>query len=144
MTMPWEPERNIKSPSPHGLKEAQGHAMRGLHDPNCVVGRPIGPGLLSMSPINATPNDRGEPGRGPVKFEPSSRAPNDMGPGLLRANGPLNAAPHKYGGDPKEPNTYGLSRVPHGASHYLRDNERGDTPVHERSESRAERRREGE
>ena len=32
----------------------------------------------------------------------------------------------------------------HGESHHLRDSERGDTPAHERSESAAERKREGE
>jgi hypothetical protein len=105
--MPWESERNINSLSPHGLKEMQGHAARGVHDAtNSVPCFEQPPGLLG-APLNATPNDRGEPGRGPVKFEPSSRAPNEMGPGLLRANGPLNASPHRYGGDPKAPNTYG-------------------------------------
>jgi hypothetical protein len=140
--MPWEENRNRNSLSPYGRKEASGHAARGMHDAtNSVACPPMPDGILG-APLNARPNDRGEPGRGPVKFEPSARAPNDMGPGLLRANGPLNASPHKYGGDPKAPNTYG--NVPRGASHYLRDNERGDTPAHERRESRAERRREGE
>jgi hypothetical protein len=132
--MPWEPERNRNSLSPHGIKEAEGHAARGVHDINHVSCPDMPPGILSMTPLNARPNDRGEPGRGPVKFEPSARAPNEMPPGLLRANGPLNAAPHRYGGDPKLPNTYmPMSR-----------DERGDTPAHERRESRAERRREGE
>jgi hypothetical protein len=93
---------------PFGRKEAEGFAQRGVHDAaNSVACPDMPPGITSMTPINARPNDRGEPGRSPVKFEPSSRAPNDMGPGLLRANGPLNASPHKYGGDPKAPNTYG-------------------------------------
>jgi hypothetical protein len=44
--MPWEPERNIRSLSPHGLKEAEGHAVRTMHDPRCVVGDPMPPGIL--------------------------------------------------------------------------------------------------
>jgi hypothetical protein len=69
-------------------------------------------GLTSMTPLNAKPNDRGEPGRGPVKFAPSARAPNEMGPGLLRANGPLNPDPHPYtpAAQVRQRNTYG--RVP--------------------------------
>jgi hypothetical protein len=52
--MPWEPERNIRSLSPYGLKQAEGHAVRGLHDVSCVAGREMGPGLLSMTPLGAT------------------------------------------------------------------------------------------
>jgi hypothetical protein len=67
--MPWESERNIRSLSPHGLKEAEGHAARGLHDVSCVTGREMGPGLLSMTPLGAgvsspcmpQPAGRGDP-----------------------------------------------------------------------------------
>jgi len=72
-----------------------------------TIGCPNMPqGLTSMPPLNAAPNDRGEPGRGPVKVMPG-RMPEHRPPGLLRDNGPLNASPHRYGGDPKAPNTYG-------------------------------------
>jgi hypothetical protein len=54
--MPWERERNIRSLSPHGLKEAEGHAAPGQqHDATNSFGCPeMGPGLLSMTPIGAT------------------------------------------------------------------------------------------
>jgi hypothetical protein len=53
--MPWEENRNIRSLSPHGLKAAEGHAVRSMHDPRCVVGDPMPPGLLSpMKPLGAT------------------------------------------------------------------------------------------
>jgi hypothetical protein len=52
--MPWEPDHNIRSLSPHGLKEATGHAAPGLHDIKSV-GCPEPPsGLLSMTPLGAT------------------------------------------------------------------------------------------
>jgi hypothetical protein len=51
--MPWEENRNIRSLSPHGLKEAQGHAMRSLHDPNCIVGSEQPPGILGPTPLGA-------------------------------------------------------------------------------------------
>jgi hypothetical protein len=52
--MPWEPERNIRSLSPHGIKEAEGHAAPALHDRNCVGCDPMPPGILSMTPLGAT------------------------------------------------------------------------------------------
>ena len=51
--MPWEPERNRNSLSPHGLKEAEGHAARGVHDLHSVDCPPMPPGLLSMTPLGA-------------------------------------------------------------------------------------------
>jgi hypothetical protein len=52
--MPWEPERNIRSLSPHGLKKAEGHgAPGGVHDVNSVGCPPMPPGLLSMTPLGA-------------------------------------------------------------------------------------------
>ena len=106
--MPWEPERNRNSLSPHGQKEMQGHGARGVHDVNSV-GCPAMPDGILGAPLNARPNDRGEPGRGPVKVAPSARAPNEMGPGLLRANGPLDPNPHPYtpAAQKQAPNTYG-------------------------------------
>ena len=52
--MPWEPERNIRSLSPHGLKEAEGHAAPGVHDNNSVGCPPMPDGILSMMPLGAT------------------------------------------------------------------------------------------
>jgi hypothetical protein len=52
--MPWEPDRNIRSLSPHGLKEAEGHAARSMHDPKCVVCSPMPPGILGPTPLGAT------------------------------------------------------------------------------------------
>ena len=51
--MPWEPDHNIRSLSPHGLKEAEGHAAPALHDPHCVCCSPMPPGLLSMTSLGA-------------------------------------------------------------------------------------------
>jgi hypothetical protein len=52
--MPWESERNIRSLSPHGIKEATGHGAPALHDARCVIGQEMPPGLLSMTPLGAT------------------------------------------------------------------------------------------
>ena len=51
--MPWEPERNIRSLSPHGLKAASGHAAPGQqHDATNSVGCPeMPPGILGPAPI---------------------------------------------------------------------------------------------
>ena len=49
--MPWEPERNIRSLSPHGLKESGGFVTRNQHDPNCVLCREPPPGILGPEPI---------------------------------------------------------------------------------------------
>jgi len=51
--MPWEPNQNIRSLSPHGLKEVEGYAASALHDPNCVPCEPMPPGILSMTPLGA-------------------------------------------------------------------------------------------
>jgi len=51
--MPWEPNHNIRSLSPHGIKEAEGHGARALHDVRCVVGQEMPPGILGMEPIGA-------------------------------------------------------------------------------------------
>jgi hypothetical protein len=52
--MPWEPERNIRSLSPHGLKEASGHGAPGVHDINSVGCPPMPPGILGPTPLGAT------------------------------------------------------------------------------------------
>jgi hypothetical protein len=51
--MPWEENRNTRSLSPHGLKEAQGHAAPGVHDLNHVDCPEPPPGILSMTPLGA-------------------------------------------------------------------------------------------
>ena len=111
--MPWEPEHNIRSLSPHGLKEAEGFATRGVHDVRCVVGNDMPPPLRGDAPMSMTPHDAG-PGA-PVHIVPSAARPaNDMGPGLLPANGAINPNPHPPtpAAQVQERNTYGLSRVP--------------------------------
>jgi hypothetical protein len=104
--MGWEPERNRKSLSPHGIKEAEGHGARGIHDLNSVPCPDMPPGLLSMTPLNARPNDRGEPGRGPVMHEPSSRRPVGEPTAITTPHDP---APHPYtpAAQKQAPNTYG-------------------------------------
>jgi hypothetical protein len=52
--MPWEQNRNTRSLSPHGVKEAENFVTRSMHDPRCVVCSPMPPGLLSMEPLGAT------------------------------------------------------------------------------------------
>ena len=52
--MPWEGERNLRSLSPHGLKESSGHGAPAIHDANCVPGSEMPPGILSMQPLGAT------------------------------------------------------------------------------------------
>jgi len=47
--MPWEPNHNIRSLSPHGLKEATGHAAPGVHDIKSVGCPEPPPGLLPAS-----------------------------------------------------------------------------------------------
>jgi len=76
------------------------------------IGTERGSGILG-APLNADPHGRGF--KMPIGDAPrAARAPNEMGPGLLRANGPLNPSPHPYtpAAQVQEPNTYGLSRVP--------------------------------
>jgi hypothetical protein len=95
-------ERNRRFP--FGDKEA----AEGQPHVDSSAGTDITPaGILSMTPRNADPHAGGF--KMPVGFEPSARAapPNDMGPGLLPANGCINSDPHPYGGDVKAPNTYG-------------------------------------
>ena len=51
--MPWQEERNRNSLSPHGLKEAQGHGARGVHDVHNVGCPEPPPGLLGPRPLGA-------------------------------------------------------------------------------------------
>jgi hypothetical protein len=107
--MPWEENRNRNSLSPHGLKAAEGHGARAIHDLHSVGCPPMPDGILGL-PLNARPNDRGEPGRGPVKHEPSSRRPRDEPAAMTPPHDP---APHPYSpaGQKQQANTYG--KVPH-------------------------------
>jgi hypothetical protein len=49
--MPWEPEHNRNSLSPHGIKKAEGHGARSMHDANCVPGSEMPPGILGAAPL---------------------------------------------------------------------------------------------
>ena len=109
--MPWEPERNRNSLSPHGIKEREGHATRGMHDANSVPCNEMPAPLRGDAPMSMTPHDAGF--RQPVKIAPSSARPaNDMPPGLLPANGALDPDPHPYtpAAQKQAPNTYGKVR----------------------------------
>jgi|SRR6516225_4913993 hypothetical protein len=101
--MPWEPERNIRSLSPHGLKAAEGHAAPGQqHDATNSVGCPeMGPGLLSMTPLGA--------GRSSPYAPTSSRRPRDE-PREMKP--PHDPAPHPYtpAAQKQAPTTYGKVR----------------------------------
>jgi hypothetical protein len=83
--MPWEPEHNRRSLSPHGLKEATGHGMRGVHDVAHVPGAEMGPGLLSMTPLGA---GRSSP-YAPMSAARPKDAPREISP-------PHSAGPHDY------------------------------------------------
>jgi hypothetical protein len=98
--MPWEPEHNRRSLSPHGLKMSEGHGARAMHDPHSVGCAPMPDGILSMTPLGA--------GRSSPYGQVSSRPPRGE---PAHTTVPHNPAPHRYGGDPKLPNTYG--KVPH-------------------------------
>jgi hypothetical protein len=102
--MPGENE-NQRNLSHHGIKESAGFAQHS----NVGIGSEMGPGLLSMTPINVDPHRAGP--RSNVGF-PEDHRPhaNDMPARLLPANGALNPDPHPYRGDRKEPNTYGKLR----------------------------------
>jgi hypothetical protein len=96
--MPWEPERNRNSLSPHGIKAAEGHGARSLHDINSVGCPPMPPGLLSMTPLGA--------GRSSPYAPESSRRPRDE-PREMKP--PHDPAPHPYSpaAQKQAPNTYG-------------------------------------
>ena len=89
--MPWEPERNIRSLSPHGLKEAQGHAASGVHDINSVGCPEMPPGILpDGAPLGGDPR-RASPYMPSSSHSPRG-APQSMTP-------PHRASPHRYAAD---------------------------------------------
>jgi hypothetical protein len=96
--MPWQPERNRNSLSPHGIKEAEGHGARSLHDINSVGCPPMPDGILSMTPLGA--------GRSSPYAPESSRRPRDE-PREMKP--PHDPAPHPYtpAAQKQAPNTYG-------------------------------------
>jgi hypothetical protein len=61
--MGWEPECNLKSLSPCGLKEAEGHAAH----IDASAGTEMPPGILSMTSLGATTSS-------PYMSEPSVQA----------------------------------------------------------------------
>jgi hypothetical protein len=86
--MPWEPEHNIRSLSPHHLKAAEGLAARGVHDLNSVPCPDMPPGITSMTPLNADPHRAGpkmdpyapESSRRPVGEPREILPPHNIGP----------------------------------------------------------------
>jgi hypothetical protein len=92
--MPWEPEHNRNSLSPHGLKSAQGHGAPALHDINSVDCPPMPEGITG-APLNPDPHARGD--RGSPYASPSSHRPRGE-PREMRP--PHMAQPHRYGADP--------------------------------------------
>jgi hypothetical protein len=91
--VPGENE-NRHNISHHGIKEAQGHAMRTVHDLHAVGGPECPPGILG-APLNPDPHGRGDrasPYAAPSSHRPAG-APAEMKP-------PHTAKPHRYGADP--------------------------------------------
>jgi hypothetical protein len=80
--MPWEPEHNRRSLSPHGLKSAQGHGAPALHDLNSVGCAEMGPGILSMTPLGAGRSSPYAPesSRRPVGEPTAMTPPHSVGP----------------------------------------------------------------
>ena len=58
--MPWEPEHNRNSLSPHGNKTREGFAARGVHDLNSVPGPDIPRAGVCGAPLNSDPHGRGD------------------------------------------------------------------------------------
>jgi hypothetical protein len=88
--MPWQPERNKNSLSPHHLKASENFASRGVHDLNSVGCPPMPDGILG-APLNADPHRAGP--RMPVHVAPSAARPRDE-PKEMRP--PHTASPHRY------------------------------------------------
>jgi hypothetical protein len=96
--MPWEPEHNRNSLSPHGIKEMQGHAARTVHDPHSVGAPECPPGILGARPISVDPHARGD--RGSPYADVNSHRPRGE-PREIRP--PHTVQPHHYGrDDPRE------------------------------------------
>ena len=87
--MPWDPDRNTRSLSPHGIKEAENFVTPALHDPRCVVCSPMPPGILGPTPLGAGVSSPYMPS----SARPPRGAPQSMTP-------PHTASPHRYGADP--------------------------------------------
>lgn len=104
--MPWEPERNIRSLSPHGLKEAEGHAMRGLHDVNRVPCPEMPPGILG-APLSVDPHGAG-PKSNPY-VPASSRRPVGEPAAMTPPHNP-NPHPYNPASQVQLPNTYAKPR----------------------------------
>jgi hypothetical protein len=99
--MPWEPEHNRRSLSPHGLKEATGHAVRGVHDLNSVGCAEMPPGLLSMTPLGAGKSSPYAPvsATRPKGEPPATQVPHDPNP-----------HPYTPAAQKQAPNTYAKLR----------------------------------
>jgi hypothetical protein len=95
--MPWERERNIRSLSSHGLKEAEGHAAPGVHDVNSVPCPEMGPGLLSMTPLGAGKSS---------PYMPSSSRPPRGEPAHTTVPHDPNPHPYTPAAQKQRPNTY--------------------------------------
>jgi hypothetical protein len=89
--MGWEPERNTKSLSPHGLKEAEGHGARGVHDATNSVLCPSMPSGILGAPLNADPHGGGF--KMPVHATPSAARPKDE---PQQTTVPHNQGPHDH------------------------------------------------
>ena len=105
--MPWEQERNRFSLSPHGLKEAEGHAARGLHDTNSVPCNDMPAPLRGDAPISVDPHGRG-PKANPYVPESSRRPVGE--PAAMTP--PHDPDPHPYtpAAQKQAANTYGKVR----------------------------------
>jgi hypothetical protein len=90
LKMPGENE-NHRNISHHGIKAAQGHGMRGLHDPKNSVACPSLPDGILGAPLNSDPHGRG-PKTNPYMPE-SSRRPRDE-PAAKAV--PHNVGPHDH------------------------------------------------
>jgi hypothetical protein len=96
--MPWEPEHNRRSLSPHGLKAAEGHAAPGgMHDSHSVGCAPMPDGITG-APMNADPHRAGF--KMPVHIAPSAARPKDepremAGPHSVGPHDHLHSMPHQ-------------------------------------------------
>ena len=102
--MPWEENRNRNSLSPHGLKEATGHAVRTMHDAaNSVPCNEMPAPLRGDAPMRERPHDAGP--RMPVHIAPETRRPVGEPQSMTPRHDPT---PHPYtpAGQKQQANTY--------------------------------------
>ena len=101
--MGWEPERNRNSLSPHGIKEAQGHAAH----VDVSAGTEMPPPIRGDAPMSMTPHDRGPKSNPyvPVSSRRPVGEPTAMTP-------PHDPDPHPYtpAAQKQAANTYGKVR----------------------------------